>query len=217
MKCRSHIFDGQATHGETAAYQLCDLHDEFLKEMVENEDDLREVCNVSSMTNRTLPTFEFFTSAWQERSGWYSTQAFEKIKTVLRYKWNSLQMNYVPTREDCERQLAAPEHKPFYGSRPTKHNMAKGAQRPEDEMVGNSQCTLWANIDWSRYLGQKVAGTCERAGEARYQWVVRRLSCTRYTFGLMQRASSATSVWVLRQRRICNLGYFARVLVFYTY
>lgn len=112
---RSHIFDGQTTHGETAAFQLCDLHDEFLRELVENEDDLREVCD--------------------ERTGWFSTQAFEKIKTVLRYKWNSLQMGYVPTREECERQLAVPEHKPFYGSRPTKHNMAKGAQRPEDEMA----------------------------------------------------------------------------------
>ncbi|GJE84727.1 RNA polymerase III transcription factor IIIC subunit-domain-containing protein [Phanerochaete sordida] len=112
---RSHIFDGQSTHGETAAFQFCDLHDELLRELVENEDDLREVCD--------------------ERTGWFSTQAFEKIKTVLRYKWNSLQMGYIPTREECERQLAAPEHKPFYGSRPTKHNMAKGAQRPEDEMA----------------------------------------------------------------------------------
>ena len=43
---RSHIFDGQTTHGETAAFQLCDLHDEFLRELVENEDDLREVCDV---------------------------------------------------------------------------------------------------------------------------------------------------------------------------
>ncbi|EKM59615.1 uncharacterized protein PHACADRAFT_205839 [Phanerochaete carnosa HHB-10118-sp] len=112
---RSHIFDGKTSHGETAAFQLCDLQDELLKEMVENEGDLREICD--------------------ERTGWFSTQAFEKIKTVLRYKWNSLQMGYVPTREECERQLAAPEHKPFYGSRPTKHNMAKGAQRPEDEMA----------------------------------------------------------------------------------
>jgi hypothetical protein len=45
--CSSHIFDGESPVAETAAFQLCDLQDPMLKEMVEDEDDLREVCNVS--------------------------------------------------------------------------------------------------------------------------------------------------------------------------
>lgn len=45
---RSHIFDGETATSDTAAFQLCDLHDPMLKEMIENEDDLREVCDVSN-------------------------------------------------------------------------------------------------------------------------------------------------------------------------
>lgn len=41
---------------ETAAYQLCDLHDPVLKEMVENEDDLRDTCNVSLSLYHILPS-----------------------------------------------------------------------------------------------------------------------------------------------------------------
>lgn len=43
----SHIFDGQSLTKETAAFQLCDIEDPMLKDMV-NTDDLRETCNVRS-------------------------------------------------------------------------------------------------------------------------------------------------------------------------
>ncbi len=43
---RTHIFDGLTVTKETAAFQLCDIHDEMLKEMIEDEEDLRETCNV---------------------------------------------------------------------------------------------------------------------------------------------------------------------------
>lgn len=43
---RSHIFDGVTVTKETAAFQLCDIHDPMLKEMIEDEEELREVCNV---------------------------------------------------------------------------------------------------------------------------------------------------------------------------
>jgi general transcription factor 3C polypeptide 5 (transcription factor C subunit 1) len=44
---RSHLFDGQTVTKETAAFQLCDITDPMLKEMIEDPDDLREECNVS--------------------------------------------------------------------------------------------------------------------------------------------------------------------------
>lgn len=43
---RSHIFDGKTMSKETAAYQLCDLQDPMLKEMVEDDEELRETCDV---------------------------------------------------------------------------------------------------------------------------------------------------------------------------
>ena len=74
---RSHIFDGQTVTSETAAFQLCDITDPMLKEMIEadDEDSLREACN--------------------ERDGWYTTHALERIKTVLRHKFFSLLLGRV--------------------------------------------------------------------------------------------------------------------------
>ena len=43
----SHIFDGVNITKETAAFQLCDIHDRMLMNMIKDESDLREVCNVS--------------------------------------------------------------------------------------------------------------------------------------------------------------------------
>jgi hypothetical protein len=48
---RSHLFDGQTVTKETAAFQLCDITDPMLKEMIEDPDDLREECNVGSTTS----------------------------------------------------------------------------------------------------------------------------------------------------------------------
>lgn len=44
---RSHIFDGVTKTSETAAFQLCDITDPMLKEMIEDEDEVRDTCNVS--------------------------------------------------------------------------------------------------------------------------------------------------------------------------
>ncbi|KAJ3558658.1 hypothetical protein NM688_g793 [Phlebia brevispora] len=115
---RSHIFDGLTVTKETAAFQLCDLHDPMLKEMVEEEEDLRETCN--------------------ERDGWFSTHAFERIKLVLRHKFFSLLSGHIASREECEALLVPQEGteklptRSTHRIRPSKHNMAKGALRPED-------------------------------------------------------------------------------------
>ncbi|KAF8845693.1 hypothetical protein BDN67DRAFT_1006961 [Paxillus ammoniavirescens] len=128
---KSHIFDGVAITRETAAFQLCDIHDSMLKEMIEEEEDLREICD--------------------ERDGWYSTHAFERIKTVLRHKFFSLLQGYVATQEECEALLEEGA-----GSKKTqttrvkklkygKHNMAKGALRPEDAAAARLQAALERN------------------------------------------------------------------------
>jgi hypothetical protein len=47
LHCRkSHIFDGKTVTKETAAFQLCDIVDPMLKEMIEDTNDLRETCHV---------------------------------------------------------------------------------------------------------------------------------------------------------------------------
>jgi len=42
----SHIFDGVNIAKETASFQLCDIHDVMLMDMIRSEDDLRDVCDV---------------------------------------------------------------------------------------------------------------------------------------------------------------------------
>ncbi|KAH8106055.1 RNA polymerase III transcription factor IIIC subunit-domain-containing protein [Cristinia sonorae] len=114
---RSHIFDG-VTVSETAAFQLCDIEDAMLKEMIEDDDDLRETCH--------------------ERDGWYTSYQFDRIKMILRHKFFALLAGHVATREECEALLIPNEGaeklsiRPAHRLRPGKHNMAKGALRPED-------------------------------------------------------------------------------------
>lgn len=47
---RSHVFDGYNVTKETAAFQLCDIEDEMLKELIEDEDELRETCHVGVLS-----------------------------------------------------------------------------------------------------------------------------------------------------------------------
>ncbi|KAI0951979.1 hypothetical protein AcV7_007922 [Taiwanofungus camphoratus] len=125
---RSHIFDGVAVTKETAAFQLCDIHDPMLKEMIEDEGDLRETCD--------------------ERDGWYSTRAFERIKTVLRHKFFALLGGHIATREECEALLVPQEGtnklppRPIQRLRVGRHNMAKGALPPEDVAAHRLLATL---------------------------------------------------------------------------
>ncbi|KAG9219138.1 hypothetical protein CCMSSC00406_0001548 [Pleurotus cornucopiae] len=126
----SHIFDGVTLTKETAAFQLCDITDPMLKQMIDECDDLRDVCN--------------------ERDGWYTTHSLERIKTILRHKFFSLLDGYPATDEECValletqsgRERLASRHVP----RPGKHNMAKGALRPEDAAALRLRATLDRSI-----------------------------------------------------------------------
>ncbi|KAI0306927.1 RNA polymerase III transcription factor IIIC subunit-domain-containing protein [Multifurca ochricompacta] len=114
---RSHIFDGVTLSSETAAFQLCDITDPMLKRMIDDEEDTRESCN--------------------ERDGWFTSRALERIKTVLRHKFFALLEGYVATDEEClkllEQQDGTRVIRPFARRpRPGKHNMAKGAMPVED-------------------------------------------------------------------------------------
>ncbi|KIO12791.1 hypothetical protein M404DRAFT_124008 [Pisolithus tinctorius Marx 270] len=143
---KSHIFDGQTITKETAAFQLCDIIDPMLKEMIEREEDLRETCD--------------------ERDGWYSAHALERIKTVLRHKFFSLLQGYVATNEECEAlleqgggqkktQITRSGKRLKYG----RHNMAKGALRPEDAAAARLQATLERNaknLQSTRRVGKHV-------------------------------------------------------------
>ncbi|KAJ3807736.1 RNA polymerase III transcription factor IIIC subunit-domain-containing protein [Lentinula aff. lateritia] len=126
----SHMFDGVNLTKETAAFQLCDITDVMLKEMIEDPDDVRDACD--------------------ERDGWYSTHALERIKAVLRLKFFSLLDGRPATDEECQAVLEQAEmesSKAVASSRNAKmrlgkHNMAKGALRPEEAAAFRLRATL---------------------------------------------------------------------------
>jgi general transcription factor 3C polypeptide 5 (transcription factor C subunit 1) len=87
----------------------------------------------------------YFIIYMQERDGWYTTSHFERIKAVLRHKFFSLLEGYIPSEEECHALLVPVSEgsNKVQGSgtrklRPGKHNMAKGALRPEDAAVSHS-------------------------------------------------------------------------------
>ncbi|KAG2013884.1 hypothetical protein CC2G_010749 [Coprinopsis cinerea AmutBmut pab1-1] len=130
----SHIFDGKTVSKETAAFQLCDIVDPMLREMIEDPDGLRESCD--------------------ERDGWYTSHAFDRIKTVLRHKFFSVLEGHPATDEECRNLLANTESSSKSSSllhrnqklRAGKHNMAKGALRPEDAAAIRLRATLDRNV-----------------------------------------------------------------------
>lgn len=137
----SHIFNGRTITKETAAFQLCDIHDPMLKVMIENSEDLRDVCH--------------------ERDGWYSSHAFEKIKVILRHKFFSLLEGRIATDEECQAILIATEipgrtmtAARSQKLRTRKHNMAKGALRPEDAAALRLQAVLDQNAK-NRHIGSE--------------------------------------------------------------
>ncbi|KAK7061544.1 RNA polymerase III transcription factor IIIC subunit-domain-containing protein [Favolaschia claudopus] len=120
---KTHLFDGKTLTKETASFQLCDLIDPMLKEMIEDDEELREECD--------------------ERDGWYPHHALESIKTVLRHKFFTALDGYPATDEECRQLLLASQKLPSRSAKDVsslrsvrlrvgKHNMAKGALRPED-------------------------------------------------------------------------------------
>jgi hypothetical protein len=83
----------------------------------------------------------------QERDGWYTSHSFERIKSILRHKFFSVLEGHPATDEECRTLLASSENSTKSSSlhrnqklRAGKHNMAKGALRPEDAAVRSHPC-----------------------------------------------------------------------------
>ncbi|KAJ3359005.1 tau 95 subunit of transcription factor TFIIIC [Allomyces javanicus] len=78
----AHLFDGQRLHQMTSLFQLCDLTDPILKELVDSEEYLRETCHPVD--------------------GWYYRGVILKLRARLRAKRAALASGkpYAPPPED---------------------------------------------------------------------------------------------------------------------
>ncbi|KAG0145257.1 hypothetical protein CROQUDRAFT_46100 [Cronartium quercuum f. sp. fusiforme G11] len=67
---RSHVFDGLELNQSVGTYQLCDITDPLLKRLIESPKGVQEQCRI--------------------RDGWYTSNAIEQIRSILRRKFHGL-------------------------------------------------------------------------------------------------------------------------------
>jgi hypothetical protein len=91
-------------------------------------------------TRTILSDSALHTAPVKGTDGWYTSQAIERIKTVLHHKFFQLLQGHAATEEECSALLDVPHSKATMKSRAPKlrmgkHNMAKGAMPPEELAV----------------------------------------------------------------------------------
>lgn len=67
---RSHVFDGLELNHSIGTYQLCDITDPLLKRLIESPKGVQARCRI--------------------RDGWYTSNAIEQIRSILRRKFHGL-------------------------------------------------------------------------------------------------------------------------------
>lgn len=83
----SYIFDGQVLFVDGKVWQLCDLEDPVLKEIV-NTDEIRSECDVS-----VVQAFEMYIYSHLQQitgHGWYHNGTLAKLKTIMKWKIRNL-------------------------------------------------------------------------------------------------------------------------------
>ncbi|KDQ20732.1 hypothetical protein BOTBODRAFT_317063 [Botryobasidium botryosum FD-172 SS1] len=117
----SHIFDGVHALRDVAGWQLCDIHDPLLKQLIEDDSELREECH--------------------EMDGWYTEVCMERIRAILRRKYFGVLDGQIVTDEDCGDILArvGPRRSMSQGRvvttkkpRADRRNRAKNVPGPEE-------------------------------------------------------------------------------------
>lgn len=87
----------------------------------------------------------------QEKHGWYVAAPLERIKNILRHKFFALLEGYQATDEEClligneKEEKTIPTTKSIKTSW-SKHNRAKGAQRPEELAVCDPHSDRWVKV-----------------------------------------------------------------------
>ena len=97
-----HIF---RLNTETAAFQLCDIHDETLKQMVESmSENLGDRCGVYEPVPFCLIS-SLHTTLVKTTDGWCTFRALEEIKIILCHKFLQLPQGHVAMEEEYEAPL----------------------------------------------------------------------------------------------------------------
>lgn len=94
----SHIFDGETYHTDGKVWQVCDITDPLLRELLDNA--------------AVRPT-------WDLSSGWYHGGLWAKVKAIMKTKLLAIQFGRQVTRRDFTQTLRCADQSPTRGDGPT--------------------------------------------------------------------------------------------------
>ena len=110
----SHIFDGEEYHVEGKIWQICDITDPLLKELVENA---------------------AIRPSWDLSSGWYHGGLWAKIKAIMKTKLVALRFGRHLTRSDFEGTLQVGDQTPVRSATATFHLPLPSLDLNENELT----------------------------------------------------------------------------------
>ena len=82
LRKESHLFDGMTVSTDGKIWQVCDISDPFLKNLLSTK-NLRKECHVSVVILLPYPILIHFQS---ERDGWYHNGTWAKAKIIMKAK-----------------------------------------------------------------------------------------------------------------------------------
>jgi general transcription factor 3C polypeptide 5 (transcription factor C subunit 1) len=110
----SHVFDGETYHTDGKVWQVCDITDPLLREILD-EADVR-------------PT-------WDPSSGWYHGGAWAKVKAIMKTKLVAIQFDRRLTREDFAMTLQTGDQTPVRSTSATFHLPLPNLHLTDEELT----------------------------------------------------------------------------------
>lgn len=143
----SHIFDGETFHSDGKVWQVCDITDPLLKEMLDNA-AVRET--------------------WDPSSGWYHGGLWAKVKAIMKTKLVAIQFGRHLTREDFAVTLQAGDESPVRSNLTTLHLPLPNLHLTDEELTllrGRQPSKKNKHKGYSVRLRDPVTGQARLAGE----------------------------------------------------
>jgi general transcription factor 3C polypeptide 5 (transcription factor C subunit 1) len=108
----SHVFDGNSYHADGKTWQVCDVIDPLLKELLDNA---------------------AIRPSWDMTSGWYHGGLWAKVKAIMKTKLVALRFGKQLMRRDFEAALQIGDQTPIRGSSANFHVPVPNLKLTEEE------------------------------------------------------------------------------------
>lgn len=110
----SHVFDGETFHTDGKVWQVCDITDPLLRELLDNAAVRPE---------------------WDSSSGWYHGGLWAKVKAIMKTKLVAIQFDRHLTREDFAMTLQTGDQTPVRSNQATFHLPLPNLRLTDEELT----------------------------------------------------------------------------------